>query len=214
MPRRRQAPDATPLEANRRAELLRAAARLFVAKGFAATTTRDIAQAVGMRSGSPFYHFRSKHELLKAAIADGLEAGYQRLLSASGGMVDPEHRLRALVRTHLGNLLEGDCQAPLLLFETRSLDSAARAEIAALTDAYQAPWQETLEQLTAAGKLASSAPPLRLLLFGMLNWTTQWYRDDGELSLDQLTQAVLDLLLKPAPSLPSAAGNVADGSAR
>ena len=41
------------LEANRREELLHAAARLFVEKGFDATTTRDIAEAVGMRSGSP-----------------------------------------------------------------------------------------------------------------------------------------------------------------
>ncbi|MGB4910951.1 MAG: helix-turn-helix domain-containing protein, partial [Candidatus Dechloromonas phosphoritropha] len=63
----------TGSEPNRRAELLRAAARLFVDKGFAATTTRDIAEAVGMRSGSPFYHFRSKQELLKEAMIDGLE---------------------------------------------------------------------------------------------------------------------------------------------
>ena len=42
------------------AQNLRAAAKLFVEKGFDATTTRDIAEAVGMRSGSPFYHFRSK----------------------------------------------------------------------------------------------------------------------------------------------------------
>ena len=47
------------LEPNRRAELLRAAARLVVEKGFAATTTRDIAEAVGMRSGSPVYHFQT-----------------------------------------------------------------------------------------------------------------------------------------------------------
>ena len=60
------------LEANRREELLHAAARLFVEKGFDATTTRDIAEAVGMRSGSPFYHFRSKQELLKAAMIAGL----------------------------------------------------------------------------------------------------------------------------------------------
>jgi AcrR family transcriptional regulator len=111
------------LEANRRAALLRAAARLFVEKGFAATTTRDIAEAVGMRSGSPFYHFRSKQELLKAAMIEGLETGYRRLQAASAGIVDPEQRLRVMIRTHLGNLLEGDCQAPMLLYESRSLDA-------------------------------------------------------------------------------------------
>ena len=189
-------PNSTPpSDASRREELLRAAAHLFVEKGFEATTTRDIANAVGMRSGSPFYHFRSKQDLLKAAMAEGLEAGYRRLQAAIEGIDEPEKRLRILIRTHLSNLLEGECEAPMLLFESRSLDAAARAEIAAITDRYQKPWQEALDELSASGRLKTAQPPVRLLLFGMLNWTPQWYRADGGLSLDQMTDCVMTLLL-------------------
>ena len=184
-----------PIEASRREDLLRAAARLFVAKGFDATTTRDIAEAVGMRSGSPFYHFRSKQDLLKAAMIEGLETGCRRLQAAIEDVADPEQRLRVMIRTHLGNLLEGDCQAPMLLFESRSLDAAARAEIAAVADRYQRVWQITLDELAASGRLRSSARPLRLFLFGMLNWSSQWYRPDGELSLDEIADAAAELLL-------------------
>ena len=184
-----------PSDASRREELLRAAAHLFVEKGFEATTTRDIANAVGMRSGSPFYHFRSKQDLLKAAMAEGLETGYRRLLAAIEGIDEPEQRLRILVRTHLGNLLEGECESPMLLFESRSLDAAARAEIAAITDRYQKPWQDTLDELSASGRMKTAQPPVRLLLFGMLNWTPQWYRADGGQSLDQMTDCVMTLLL-------------------
>ena len=182
-------------EANRRAELLHAAARLFVEKGFAATTTRDIADAVGMRSGSPFYHFRSKQELLKAVMIDGLEGGYARIESAIEGIDDAAQRLHVLVRTHLGNLLEGDCHAPMLLSESRSLDAAEQAEIAAAFDRYQIPWQKTLDELAAQGKIASAVTPVRLLLFGMLNWSSQWYRSDGPLSIDQLADQAVALLL-------------------
>ena len=195
MPRGRkpQSPDAS-----RRNDLLRAAARLFVEKGFNATTTRDIAEAVGMRSGSPFYHFRSKQELLKAAIIGGLEAAYERLLAATAEVTDStdaEPRLRAMIRAHLGNLLEGECPTPMLLGETRALDASDKAEIAAAFDRYQLPWQSVLNDLAASGKLPSAAPPVRLLLFGMLNWAPQWYRADGPLSLDELTEACLALLL-------------------
>jgi len=183
------------LEANRRAGLLRAAARLFVEKGFAATTTRDIAEAVGMRSGSPFYHFRSKQELLKEAMIDGLEAGRARLLAAIDGVADPERRLHVLVRTHLATLLEGECNSPMLLNETRSLDVGARAGIAAAFDRYQAPWQATLDELAACGRIASAAAPLRLLLFGMLNWSGHWYRADGPLTVDQLADSAVALVL-------------------
>lgn len=185
----------TGLEPNRRAELLRAAAKLFVEKGFDATTTRDIAEAVGMRSGSPFYHFRSKQELLKAAMIEGLDEGNTRLAQAIAGMTDPEQRLRVLVRTHLGTLLEGDCRSPLLVSEARALDDKARTEIAAAFDRYQVPWQETLDALQQAGKLASAAPPVRLLLFGMLNWSSHWYRPDGTLSVDELADAAVAMLL-------------------
>ncbi len=185
----------TGLEPNRRAELLRAAAQLFVEKGFAATTTRDIAEAVGMRSGSPFYHFRSKQELLKEAMIDGLEAGRARIAAAIAGVTDPEQRLRLLVRTHLGTLLEGDCNSPMLLNETRSLDAGARTEIAAAFDRYQAPWQATLDELAASGKIKSAEPPLRLFLFGMLNWSGHWYRPDGPLAVDQLADSAVALLL-------------------
>ena len=65
---------AAAAEGNRRAELIRAAGRLFVDKGFDATTIRDIAAAVGMRSGSPFYHFKSKQDMLKAVMIEGLTA--------------------------------------------------------------------------------------------------------------------------------------------
>ena len=192
MPRRKAE---AGLEPNRRAELLRAAARLFVEKGFTATTTRDIAEAVGMRSGSPFYHFRSKQELLKEAMIDGLEAGRSRISAAITGVTDPERRLRLLVRTHLATLLEGDCTSPMLLNETRSLDVGERAEIAAAFDRYQALWQATLEELASQGKIRSAAPPLRLFLFGMLNWSGHWYRPDGPLTVDQLADSAVALLL-------------------
>jgi hypothetical protein len=100
-----------------------------------------------------------------------------------------------MIRAHLGNLLEGECPTPMLLGETRALDASDKAEIAAAFDRYQLPWQSVLNDLAASGKLPSAAPPVRLLLFGMLNWAPQWYRADGPLSLDELTEACLALLL-------------------
>ena len=188
------------LEPNRRRELLRAAARLFVEKGFAATTTRDIAEAVGMRAGSPFYHFRSKQELLKAAMIEGLDSGLVRLLAAVDGIADPETRLRMLVRTHLGNLLEDDCRSPMLIYESRALDATDRAEVAAAFDRYQAPWQATLDELAAVGRIDSAGPPKRLLMFGMLNGCSHWFRRGGTLSVDELAEAAAAFVLGPQPS--------------
>ncbi|MDR7311325.1 AcrR family transcriptional regulator [Nocardioides luteus] len=52
-----------------REQVLEAAALLFTSKGFAATSTREIAEAVGIRQASLYYHFAGKDEILAALLA-------------------------------------------------------------------------------------------------------------------------------------------------
>ena len=59
-------------ESRRRADLVRAAARLFRKQGFDGTSTRDIATAADMQSGSPFYYFDSKSAILAAVMQSGM----------------------------------------------------------------------------------------------------------------------------------------------
>ena len=65
-------------DGNRRREVLHSAARLFRKKGFHATSTRDIAAAAGMQSGSPVYHFESKGALLFAVMEEGMRNAIDR----------------------------------------------------------------------------------------------------------------------------------------
>jgi AcrR family transcriptional regulator len=60
-PRLRPASDA---QVAPRAEILDAAAELFVSQGLAATTTRQIADRVGIRQASLYYYFTGKDEIL------------------------------------------------------------------------------------------------------------------------------------------------------
>lgn len=52
-----------------RDQVLDAAGRLFVTRGFAATSTREIAEKVGIRQASLYYHFAGKDEILAALLA-------------------------------------------------------------------------------------------------------------------------------------------------
>lgn len=51
-----------------REQILDAASRLFVDKGFAATSTREIAEMVGIRQASLYYHFSGKDEILQELL--------------------------------------------------------------------------------------------------------------------------------------------------
>lgn len=64
--RPRHMPASTTL--NPRDEILDAAGRLFTTRGFAGTSTREIAEKVGIRQASLYYHFAGKDELLAALL--------------------------------------------------------------------------------------------------------------------------------------------------
>ena len=81
--RPRAVPDAAP-DLPPREQILLAAAALFVDQGFGGTSTRAIADAVGIRQASLYYHFAGKDDILaelldrsvrpSAELAERLEA--------------------------------------------------------------------------------------------------------------------------------------------
>ncbi|MCU0923815.1 MAG: TetR/AcrR family transcriptional regulator [Burkholderiaceae bacterium] len=194
--RPRKAPDAID-EGNRRQELLRVAARLFRHKGFAATTTRDIAAAAGMQSGSPFYHFDSKAALLFAVMEQGMRTAlHSQALAVAAATADSEALLRKLVRTHFDVLLgPGSDFIPVMLYEWRSLTPAQRAAIATLQRDYEAAWAQVLDKLCAAGRIRAEPRIARLMVLGALNWSVQWYKPKPGASLDELTDQAMRLFL-------------------
>ena len=197
--RPRKAPDERD-DGNRRQELIHAAAKLFRAQGFAATSTRDIAAAVGMHSGSPFYHFKSKSALLCEVMEQGMRSAIARqavtlqAVSPARGVPQPEAALRALVRTHFDILLGPQSDfIPVMLYEWRSLTPKQRTGIAKLQHDYEAAWLPLLQALRQAGRLHADVHLARLLLLGALNWSVQWYNPKQGASLDELTDAAMGL---------------------
>lgn len=203
-------------EANRRSDIVRAAARLFRDKGFEATTVRDIAAAVGMQSGSPFYHFGSKHDILHAVMEQGLRDGLERTERDVDASLAPAERFRALVRTHLGLLHEAGSEfLAVMLYDWRSLPKAHRHRLLELKHRYDAIWQRTLDELHAIGRLDIEPQLARRLVLGAINFTSTWYRADmrerGALSLERMADETARLFLKEAAPLDARLQTARDG---
>jgi len=183
-------------ESNRREALLRVSARLFRQKGFDGTTIRDIATAAGMHSGSPFYHFKTKQDILLAVMEQGLAEGLRKTEAVMALKLPPEQRLVRLIRSHLGTILEdGNDFIPVLLYDWRSLSAANRRRIIALKDRYDAQWQQLVDELRRGGHMTGDAKLSRLLLLGAVNWTGTWYRPGGRLSLDAIAENAARLFI-------------------
>ncbi len=71
-----------------RAEILDAAAELFTANGYGNTSTRMIADAVGIRQASLYHHFAAKDDILDALLGETI-TGALELAEKLAGMPEP-----------------------------------------------------------------------------------------------------------------------------
>jgi AcrR family transcriptional regulator len=176
-------PRASGAAANRpdaRQAVLDAAGELFTGAGYAATTTRAIAERAGLRQASLYYHFPAKEDILAALLAETVRPS---LDLAARLVADPSAaavRLWALAYADIG-LLGGarhNLGALYLLPEVGSANLARfRAERAELKAAYG--------RLVAASGVAPEAVAIRAdLVFGLVESIAVIRRDEPRLDVE------------------------------
>jgi AcrR family transcriptional regulator len=179
---------------SRRDAILATAASRFRREGFERTSVREIAQALGMTSGSLFYYFATKEELLVAIMEEGVRDIIQSVRDGLAGETLLPERL-SMVRSHLRALLGSRLDAmTVLLYEWRSLSPDAQTRVMASRDAYDALWMEPISEAAALGMVDADAVLVRQTVLGALNWTAQWYRPGGRLDIDALAQRMYTML--------------------
>lgn len=184
-------------EDDRRSELVAISAKLFREKGYEKTTVRDISAAAGIQSGSWFYYFKTKHEILVAVIEEGMRQALSLMEEIAGDRAAPREKFRKLVNAHLRIVLLPDQHfIPLLLYEWRSLGRSERKRVVAIKDRYEAIWDKVIAELRKSGDWSMPTHVDRLFLFGALNWTAQWYRPAEKLSIEQLAERAITFCLR------------------
>lgn len=97
----------------RRAQIVGVARRLFAESGYRASTTRELARAAGVSDALMYRYFKSKDDVLRAVVDQGL-AGFAAMREAAGAGRDGPlaERLTVLGRAFLATL---DAQVDLLV---------------------------------------------------------------------------------------------------
>lgn len=143
------------------AEILDAAAELFTTRGFSSTSTRQIAEVVGMRQASLYHHFATKDDILVALLEKTVTAPL-RLASRLAERDEPAAvRLYALILFDAGQLMSGrwNLGALYLLPELRTDRFAQfRRERQVLRRRYGALATDVLGQLDSADTARAGLP--------------------------------------------------------
>jgi AcrR family transcriptional regulator len=85
-------------DADTRSRILDAAQKLFAARGYAATTTKSIAEAADVATGLVFYHFPSKQRLLEELLEERSFAPEMQAILKDADDASPRETLLLVAR--------------------------------------------------------------------------------------------------------------------
>lgn len=187
---------AAPLR-SRKAQIDRVATSLFRARGFAATSMRELATELGLEAGSLYSHIKSKEEILHRVcfgLADDFFAAFAAATADTTAPVATQ--LRLAIEGHVRVLTRDSAASTVFLQEWRHLSEPARTEFLALRDRYEAAFRALVQQGITTGELhAPDASFVALTLLASLNWLPAWYRPDGNLTPDEIAHRLAEQLL-------------------
>ena len=179
-----------------REDILEAAAQVFRQKGFHGASMNDIAEAVSLQKASLYHHVTSKQEILLELLDRALQLLFEQISSISNQKLPADQKLRLMIHAYLRILVDNIDLATVLLFEHRSLDRRQRARHVPNRDKFELLWKDVLTEGVQAKMFRCEDPALAArALLGQLNWTITWYRPDGALTIEQISDEYANLLL-------------------
>jgi AcrR family transcriptional regulator len=199
----------------RRAEILQLSAKLFRERGYEAVSVRDIADAVGLTMPSLYRYIGNKSQLLQDLAVTLANEWVERLEEAARTPGSAEVKLRAYLKAALGVVASRQNEMALTLHENRSQSDEARALLRPLTQRIKEALRGILETGRDEG-LWRDVPlsSVYLMIFGMVNWSVNWYRPDGPKSADELAEDFADILLGGLGAETHRVGRTVDGRLR
>ena len=175
------------------------AAQRFLEDGYVETSVRSIADAMGIKAGSIYYHFDSKDDILAEVLDTGIALIAQSVAAAVDSVEDPRARLVAAIHAHLQALFEHGAYTACHVRVFHQAPDPVKRQSTVARDRYEAMWSYLLTEAGQAGVLRSDVDLglARLFLLGALNTTVDWFTD-GAQSPDQIADMFSSLFLNGA----------------
>jgi len=183
---------------DRRAMILATAAEMFARKGIRSTTVREIADAVGVLSGSLYHYFDSKDAMVKdilMSFQDAIRTRYGEVLARDEGSAQA---LADLVLASLQVAREQPDATAIYQNELQYLRETPRfKEVQAAASEVQRVWLGILERGVDDGSFRDDIAPR--VFYRMIRdavWLSgRGHRADGGYSTEQLAEAITSIFL-------------------
>ncbi len=194
------APSRDQLFALKRTALLREAARAFSARGYHDTSLDDVAKTLGVTKPALYYYVTNKQEILFECHMLAQDLGNVAYDYAVEHGTTGREKIVLVCRRYI-ELITSEIGSCAVLSEFAALEPKNRAVIAKRRDDFQKKFSELITEGIKDGSIREADPRMTVFFFmGAINWMTQWFRPDGDMSGEGIASVFSDLLehaLKP-----------------
>lgn len=189
----------------KREAVLRAAADLFNDQGFHTTSIEDVARRLHVTKPTIYHYVENKDDILYQCIRIGVEATRDAVGGIAAGPGRAIDRLKAAMRQH-ALITAHDFGMCAIRVGESALSVPRRNRIRRLRREVDHAYRALVQEGIAEGSLAPCDPRLAsFTIAAAIAWISRWYNPAGDLSIDDIADQSVDMLMNGLARRPRAA---------
>ena len=175
-------------------QILSAAAKIFNERGYHGTSVADVAEALGVSKPFVYYYLKNKDDILFECSRIATEQLHAMLDEVRKQEVSGWDKL-ALVFSGYARVMTTDFGICLIRNTAPgSLPTGSREKLWVGRRRLNREVEQIIAHGIADGSIRKCDPiALSFAVFGAFNWITYWYRENGPLSPDEISERFLDI---------------------
>lgn len=182
---------------NQRKEAIRSAAAVFAEKGYHGSSTRDIAEHMGIKQGSLYYYFKSKEDALSEVCLYGMRDYVERMKSISSSNQSFDAKLRATVTSHMTKYHDKNEALRVYNAERLYLPESKRTRLKELGTGYRQQLEKIFQDAVSDGSIRGTIDCrfAAHAVIGMCNSWGEFIARHPDMDLFQIIENCVDLLI-------------------
>lgn len=186
-------------------QILTVSAELFSSKGYHGASLDDIGERLGIQKAALYHYVRSKEDILVEIYDRMLTKAEAEVLPIADEPFSPDERLRRMVSSYIGLMIEQADMWSLIHFQQNALPAANYEATLRRKRAFEKKFEAVVREGQASGLFKPMPTRLMVLsLFGMCNYVHHWIKF-APFPKDEITGVVCEILER---------GFIDDGSRR
>ena len=181
----------------RRQHILIEAAKLFKAKGYSATSMRDLADKVGLEAASLYNHIRSKEDILQEICFDIAARYVAQLTDIEANNDTTVAKLKALIHLHITMIAGNREEVYVCNNEWKHLTEPHLAQFKEVRRGYETRFLNIIKKGIEQGELQAVNPTTALYtILSSVRWVEIWYQPDRGIAVEEIAKDISTVLIK------------------